>query len=392
MAQHENTAPQRASEMAVKLSRAVTNTRMGRTVTVAAVAGTLVVGGSVAQGQIGSPAAEQGASLEAQRTVDLQRTVGTVTRSVQTLERTASTVSVPSAAAGDVATAVWDQADATTQTASANIQQVLSRAAEAESQRVAAAERAEREAAERAAAAEAERVAQEQAAAERVAAEQAEAERQQAAARQAEQAAAEQAEQEAAAQRWRERVAAQQAEQAAAREAEQAAAAQRWRERVAAQQASSAASSTASSSTAARPAAVATERTAATQPAQTAPAPAASTGNRSGAVSAAYAGVGNRYVFGGKTRAGWDCSGFVSWAYAQAGMSIPAHTGSIRASSKTRPTSNPQPGDLVFQRGGAHVGIYVGNGMMVSALNPAEGTKVHPVSWMPVSGYYTYTG
>ena len=52
-------------------------------------------------------------------------------------------------------------------------------------------------------------------------------------------------------------------------------------------------------------------------------------------------------------------------------------------------TSNPQPGDIVFQNGYNHVGIYLGNGQMVSALNPSEGTIEHPTSWMPVDGYYT---
>ncbi|BAV86417.1 SagA protein [Rothia aeria] len=35
------------------------------------------------------------------------------------------------------------------------------------------------------------------------------------------------------------------------------------------------------------------------------------------------------------------------------------------------------------------MGIYVGNGMMISALNPSQGTQLHPVSWMSVDGYYT---
>ena len=54
------------------------------------------------------------------------------------------------------------------------------------------------------------------------------------------------------------------------------------------------------------------------------------------------------------------------------------------------PTSNPQPGDLVSQNGGNHIGIYIGGGKMVSALNPTQGTFVHSVNAMPVDGYYTY--
>lgn len=115
------------------------------------------------------------------------------------------------------------------------------------------------------------------------------------------------------------------------------------------------------------------------------PAAAVSAGNSSVA-GAAYAGIGNPYVYGGTSpTAGWDCSGFVQWAYAQAGKSIPR----VNQWSAMTPTSNPKPGDLVVQRGGAHVGIYVGNGQMISALNPSDGTLLHAVSAMPVSGFYT---
>ncbi|WP_156960951.1 hypothetical protein [Kocuria marina] len=37
-----------------------------------------------------------------------------------------------------------------------------------------------------------------------------------------------------------------------------------------------------------------------------------------------------------------------------------------------------------------HIGIYIGGGKMVSALNPTQGTFVHSVNAMPVDGYYTY--
>lgn len=109
-------------------------------------------------------------------------------------------------------------------------------------------------------------------------------------------------------------------------------------------------------------------------------------------VSAAYSGIGVRYVYGGKTRAGWDCSGFTSWAYRQAGISIPSSTSAIRGSGLFVRTSNPKPGDLVFQNGGGHVGIYVGNGMMIGAQNPSTGTFLHSVSRNPLMGYYTYVG
>ena len=93
----------------------------------------------------------------------------------------------------------------------------------------------------------------------------------------------------------------------------------------------------------------------------------------SGLAAIAYTGIGHPYVWGGTTPNGWDCSGFTQWVYAQAGISIPR----ANAWTAMRPTSTPSPGDLVMQNGGAHVGIYVGNGMMISALNPVTG---HPAA------------
>lgn len=108
---------------------------------------------------------------------------------------------------------------------------------------------------------------------------------------------------------------------------------------------------------------------------------------RAGIIKTAQTGIGGAYIWGGKTFRAWDCSGFVSWVFAQHGVKLTAYTFSMVGELK--PTSNPQPGDIVFQNGYNHVGIYLGNGQMISALNPSEGTIIHPVSVMAVDGYYT---
>lgn len=116
----------------------------------------------------------------------------------------------------------------------------------------------------------------------------------------------------------------------------------------------------------------------------------ASTGSQasgSGIVGTAMSQLGSGYVFGGTTPGAWDCSGFVQWVYAQNGIDLP-RTSQAQMAALT-PTSNPQPGDLVIQNGGGHVGIYLGDGQMVSALNPSQGTLVHAVDAMPLVGYYT---
>ena len=122
---------------------------------------------------------------------------------------------------------------------------------------------------------------------------------------------------------------------------------------------------------------------------QAAPAASSNTGNasRDAIVATAMSGLGGSYVWGGKSYGAWDCSGFTSWVFAQHGIKLTAFTYAMK--NELRPTSNPQPGDIVFQNGYSHVGIYLGNGKMISALNPTNGTLVHPTSWMSVDGYYT---
>ncbi|HEV7167307.1 MAG TPA: C40 family peptidase [Micrococcaceae bacterium] len=134
------------------------------------------------------------------------------------------------------------------------------------------------------------------------------------------------------------------------------------------------------------PAAAAAPAPAAAKAAPAAAAPATAVGSgHAGVAAAAYAGIGHPYVYGGTSPSGWDCSGFVQWAYAQAGISIPR----TNQWSAMVQTANPQPGDLVVQNGGVHVGIYVGNGMVISALNPSAGTLLLPASATGTSVFYT---
>jgi len=108
------------------------------------------------------------------------------------------------------------------------------------------------------------------------------------------------------------------------------------------------------------------------------------------ATAAQYSGV--PYVWGGNTPSGWDCSGFVKYVYAKHGINIARGTSAILGSGQFKRTSSPKPGDLVFQNGGGHVGIYLGGGKMIGAQNPSVGTLVHDVSRNPLYGYYTLAG
>lgn len=116
-------------------------------------------------------------------------------------------------------------------------------------------------------------------------------------------------------------------------------------------------------------------------------------GKRQAVVAAAYDGIGGAYIWGGHSYKAWDCSGFVSNVFAQQGINLTAYTYAM--ATELVPTSNPQPGDIVFTNGFSHVGIYVGDGKMISALNPAQGTMETAVDgggFMPVDGFYTVAG
>ncbi|MGP9487719.1 C40 family peptidase [Glutamicibacter sp. 287] len=108
------------------------------------------------------------------------------------------------------------------------------------------------------------------------------------------------------------------------------------------------------------------------------------------ATASKYSGV--PYVWGGNTPSGWDCSGFVKYVYAQHGINIARGTSAILGSGQFKRTSSPKPGDLVFQNGGGHVGIYLGGGQMIGAQNPTVDTMIHSVSRNPMYGYYTLAG
>ena len=110
---------------------------------------------------------------------------------------------------------------------------------------------------------------------------------------------------------------------------------------------------------------------AAATPAET-PAPTANTHASSvAALAMQYGGV--PYVWGGSSPPGFDCPGLVSYVYAQFGVSLPHQSEGIRAAGTVVSASEARPGDVVWWPG--HVGIYMGNGMMVDAANESIGVQ-----------------
>jgi len=117
------------------------------------------------------------------------------------------------------------------------------------------------------------------------------------------------------------------------------------------------------------------------------PASVPASGRAAAAVQYAMAQVGDAYVYGAMGENAFDCSGLTMRAWAQAGVSLP-HSSSAQFSSGPRiAASDLQPGDLVFYYSPiSHVGMYIGNGMIVHAANPGTGVAVAGLHSMPYVG------
>ncbi|PLR78487.1 peptidase [Bacillus sp. V3-13] len=110
-------------------------------------------------------------------------------------------------------------------------------------------------------------------------------------------------------------------------------------------------------------------------------------------ITAGYKYIGNSaYRFGGGRTASdiangyFDCSGFVSWAFSQAGIKVGASTDVLKNAGTQIPASQMQPGDLVFfntYKTDGHVGIYIGGGKFIGSQD-STGVAIANMS----SGYW----
>ncbi|MGH8775025.1 MAG: NlpC/P60 family protein [Jiangellaceae bacterium] len=97
------------------------------------------------------------------------------------------------------------------------------------------------------------------------------------------------------------------------------------------------------------------------------------------AVQAAMSKLGYPYVYGGKGPNSFDCSGFTSWAWRQAGVSL-SPSSRVQAGQGTRVSSSQlRPGDILFYGSPvSHVAMYIGGGKVIHASNPRTDVTIAP--------------
>ena len=117
---------------------------------------------------------------------------------------------------------------------------------------------------------------------------------------------------------------------------------------------------------------------------QVVPAPGPTPYSAAATIAARYLGV--PYVWGGESPAGFDCSGLVSYVYAQLGVSLPHYTVSQWDATEPIPVSDLEPGDLVFFDRLGHVGIYIGGGQFIYVSHTGIVVQVATLAgyWMSV--------
>jgi peptidoglycan DL-endopeptidase CwlO len=105
------------------------------------------------------------------------------------------------------------------------------------------------------------------------------------------------------------------------------------------------------------------------------------------AVRFAMAQVGKAYSYGAAGPNAYDCSGLTMRAWGAAGVGLPHSSGAQQGSGTRVSESELRPGDLVFYYSPvSHVGMYIGNGLIVNALNPGAGVRVSGLHSMPYVG------
>ncbi len=110
------------------------------------------------------------------------------------------------------------------------------------------------------------------------------------------------------------------------------------------------------------------------------------------AIKTACKQVGDPYVWGATGPNSFDCSGLTQYAYKAAGIYLTHYTGAQWQSGRAVSRSDARPGDLVFFYSDVHhVGLYLGDGLMVHAPRTGKPVQVSNIDYQPVAGFRRVT-
>jgi cell wall-associated NlpC family hydrolase len=109
------------------------------------------------------------------------------------------------------------------------------------------------------------------------------------------------------------------------------------------------------------------------------------------AVQAALTRIGSPYSWGAAGPGAFDCSGLVMWAFGQAGVNLPHSSQALAQGGQAVSMDQMQPGDLItYYSDASHVGIYIGDGMMVHASTYGTPVRVAPMDNAPIHNVRRY--
>lgn len=109
------------------------------------------------------------------------------------------------------------------------------------------------------------------------------------------------------------------------------------------------------------------------------------------AVQAALSRLGDPYVWGGSGPGAFDCSGLVMWAFQQSGVFLPHSSQMQSGGGQAVSPDQMQPGDVVtYYSDASHVGLYIGDGMIVHASTFGVPVAVSPVNNAPIYNVRRY--
>lgn len=113
-------------------------------------------------------------------------------------------------------------------------------------------------------------------------------------------------------------------------------------------------------------------------------------GRRATIVRTALDYFGDPYVLGGASHSGIDCSGLTMNAYAAVGIALPHYVPSQDVLGVPETEAQAKPGDVLVFNNEDHIGIYLGDGMVLHAPATGRTVSIEPVSvWLPAGVHFT---